>query len=85
MVRAQRYELLATARDLLRSEGRAAGLVHPSDYHRTAKCSHTPISEVAVLRSKEHGSAFYRGLAICGNVGLAQFVQPKYRNGGVPR
>lgn len=68
VVRAQRYELLATARDLLRSEGRAAGLVHPSDYHRTAKCTHTPISNVAVLRSKEHGSAFYRGLAICGNV-----------------
>lgn len=66
--RAQRYELLATARDLLRSLGRALDLEHPSDYHRTAKCSHTPISDVAVLRSKDHGSAFYKGLAICGNV-----------------
>lgn len=67
-VRAERYELLSEARNLLLAKGRAAGLEHPQNYSRTAKCMHTPHGEVAVLRGKQHGTAFYRGLVACGSV-----------------
>lgn len=67
-VRAERYEHLGTARDLLLAKGRAAGLEHPANYSRTAKCMHTPHGEVAVLRGTEHGTAFFRGLVACGSV-----------------
>lgn len=67
-VRAERYEHLGTARDLLLAKGRAAGLEHPANYSRTAKCMHTPHGEVAVLRGAEHGTAFFRGLVACGSV-----------------
>lgn len=68
-VRAERFELLSVARDLLMAKGRAAKLEHPSDFHRTAACMHTPVGGlVAVLRGQQHGGAFYRGLVTCGSV-----------------
>lgn len=67
-VRAERYELLSEARSLLLAEGRAAGLEHPANYSRVAKCMYTPFGEVAVLRGTEHCTAFFRGLVACGSV-----------------
>lgn len=67
-VRAERYELLSTARNLLLAKGRAAGLAYPANYSRTAKCMHTPHGEVAVLRGVENGAAFFQGLVTCGSV-----------------
>ncbi|MFN9774970.1 MAG: protein rep [Burkholderiales bacterium] len=69
-VRAERFELLATARRVLSAAGRAEGLVWGHDLHRTAKCKHILRGEggVAVHLAREHGSAFYSGLATCGSV-----------------
>lgn len=68
-IRAQRYELQATARLLFSSEGRRQGLAYGHDFHRTAKCKHITRSEHAeVYRDAEHGAAFYGGLVTCGSV-----------------
>lgn len=68
-LRAQRYELQATARMLLSSEGRRQGLEFGHDLHRTAKCKHITRSEhAAVYKDAEHGAAFYSGLVTCGSV-----------------
>lgn len=68
-IRAQRYELQATARVLLSSEGRRQGLQFGHDFHRTAKCKHIMRSDdVEVYRDAEHGAAFYGGLVTCGSV-----------------
>ena len=67
--RSERFALLGVARRLLLNAGRAAGLEHPSDYHRTADCHHASLgSGVAIKRATEHGGAFYAGVATCGNV-----------------
>lgn len=66
--RAVRYELLASARALFLHEGKKEKLEHPHDWHRTAKCKHVNIGQVAVHKSHEHGSAFYGGLMTCGSV-----------------
>jgi hypothetical protein len=69
-LRAQRYELQATARLLFSAEGRKEGLKYGHDYHRTAKCKHISRSGsgAGVHRDQEHGSAFYSGLVTCGSV-----------------
>lgn len=67
--RSERFALLGVARRLLMNAGRAAGLEHPSDYHRTADCHHARLGPgVAIKRTTEHGGAFYAGVATCGNV-----------------
>lgn len=68
-LRAERYELQATARDLLMWKGQKLGLKHPANHHHTAKCLHVRIApEVQVHQSKEHKKAFYAGLVVCGRV-----------------
>ena len=68
-VRAMRYQLLAAARALLLHAGKKAGLEHPSNHHRTAKCKHTAHGgDVGVHVSKEHGAGFFSGLVTCGSV-----------------
>lgn len=67
--RAERYDLLNTARALLLYEGKRDGLPFPQDWHRTAKCRHVMVaSQVGVHASIEHAGAFYSGLMICGSV-----------------
>lgn len=65
--RAKRYELLSMARELLIFEGKKEGLVYASDFHKTAKCMHTPHGQVSVLRDKARGNAFFGGLVTCGS------------------
>ena len=68
--RADRYELQGYARELLLARGRALGLEHAGNYHKSAKCLWTPYDrEVHVHRSQEHGTAFYGGLVVCGKPG----------------
>lgn len=67
--RAERYDLLASARALFLNEGKREGLLHPQNWHRTAKCKWTPVSAtIGVHASREHGSAFYSGVMNCGSV-----------------
>ena len=67
--RAERYELLASARALFLYEGKREGLQHPQDWHRTAKCKWVNVSGfIGVHASREHSSAFYTGLMSCGSV-----------------
>src|SRR5690554_4888909 len=40
--RADRYELQGYARDLLLARGKALGLEHAGNFHKTAKCLYTP-------------------------------------------
>lgn len=68
-LRVERYEAQAIARMLIGSAGHKHGLAFPFDFHRTAKCRHTTVKDqVSVHQSKEHGGAFYGGLAVCGSV-----------------
>lgn len=68
-LRADRYRFLGVARDLLIAEGRKAGLPHPHDYAKTAKCLHVRRDHgVSVHHSIEHKTAFYGGLVTCGSV-----------------
>ena len=68
-LRAERYYLQSVARDLFRADGSAKGLQYPSNRHDTAKCLYTRIApDVDLMRSKEHGRAFYTGLVVCGKV-----------------
>lgn len=68
--RAERYELLATARKVLSAEGKRQGLVYGHDYHRTAKCRFIRCGgpSVEVHREKQTGAAFYVNLTACGSV-----------------
>lgn len=68
--RAERYELLATARKVLSAEGLRQGLVYGHDYHRTAKCRFIRCGgpNVEVHREKQTGGAFYVNLTACGSV-----------------
>lgn len=66
--RAERYELLSTARALFLYAGKQKRLKHPHDFHRTAKCKYISISTVSINKSKKHNKAFFGGLAICGSV-----------------
>lgn len=66
--RAERYELLASARALFLHEGKKENLKYPHDWHRTAKCMHVNVGQIAVHKSTEHKGAFYSGLMTCGSV-----------------
>lgn len=67
--RAERYQFLATARALFLHEGKREGLLHPHDWHRTAKCKWVMVSGgVGVHASKAHAGAFYSGLMNCASV-----------------
>lgn len=69
LARAERYYLLAVARDLLIAEGVKQGLEHGANFARTAKCMHVRRSStVSVHKSIRHQSAFYSGLITCGSV-----------------
>jgi hypothetical protein len=68
-LRVERYELLAIARSVLSSAGKAAGLKYGHDLHRTAKCKYiTHGAGVGVHKSKIHNKAFFSGLVTCGSV-----------------
>lgn len=68
-IRAQRWMLQAAARSLLLWEGKKAGLEHPANFHRTAKCKHvTHAADVGVHLAQKHDAAFYSGLITCGSV-----------------
>lgn len=68
-LRAQRFELLATARMIFRRAGLAAGLQYGHDLHRTAKCKFITRGQgVGVHLATEHKSAFFSGLVTCGSV-----------------
>jgi len=67
--RAERYDLLASARALFLNEGKREGLLYPQNWHRTAKCKWTPVAgSIGVHASREHRSAFYSGVMNCGSV-----------------
>lgn len=68
--RAQRYELLSTARKILSAEGARQGLVYGHDYHRTAKCRFIRCGgpSVEVHQERKTGAAFYVNLTACGSV-----------------
>lgn len=68
--RAQRYELLSTARNILSTEGARQGLVYGHDYHRTAKCRFIRCGgpNVEVHQERKTGAAFYVNLTACGSV-----------------
>jgi hypothetical protein len=67
--RSERYFLLNSARYLLINAGKNAGLKHPANYHRTAKCKHVRHGDaVGVHLAPEYKSAFYSGLVTCGSV-----------------
>ena len=66
--RAERYRLLSGARAIFLWAGRQAGLEHPGNFHRTAKCRYVPHGQVGVWRSQAHAGAFYSGLTTCGSV-----------------
>lgn len=68
LLRAERYRLLSGARAIFLWAGRQAGLVHPADFHRTAKCRYVSHGQVGVWRSELNASAFYSGLSTCGSV-----------------
>lgn len=68
-LRAQRFELLSTARTILSRAGRAAGLDYGHDIHATAKCKHITRGQgVGVHLAAEHKKAFFSGLVTCGSV-----------------
>ena len=67
--RAERYFLQSAARSLLLGVGKKAGLKHPANFHRTAKCKHVRHGDaVGVHLAPEHKSAFFSGLVTCGSV-----------------
>lgn len=68
-LRAERFMLQNSARDLLLWRGKEANYEYPANYHRTAKCLHVRHQpQVDVHQSKTNGKAFYSGLVVCGNV-----------------
>lgn len=67
--RKDRYKVLSGVRKMLLKEGSKRFPELPTKYHRSTLCKHALTgSEVAVLRSKQHGKAFFDGLQTCGNV-----------------
>jgi hypothetical protein len=68
IVRSERYFLLNSARYLLLNAGKKAGLQHPANYHRTAKCKHVRHGDGIGVHMGEHKSAFFSGLVTCGSV-----------------
>lgn len=67
--RAERYALLAMSRALLLQEGKKSGLIHPGNFHSTAKCRYVTHGQaVGVHKSKAHTGAFFSGLVTCGSV-----------------
>jgi len=69
LLRAERFELLSSARSIYVAQGAIEGLQFVQNYHRTAKCKYVPTgAQVAVNRPQATGSAFYSGLISCGCV-----------------
>lgn len=67
--RKDRYKVLSGVRKMLLKEGSKRFPELPTKYHRSTLCKHALTgSQVAVLRSKQHGKAFFDGLQTCGNV-----------------
>lgn len=67
--RKDRYKVLSGVRKMLLKEGSKRFPDLPTKYHRSTLCKHALTgSQVAVLRSKQHGKAFFDGLQTCGNV-----------------
>lgn len=61
--------LLAEARGLLYTEGLRQKLAFPNQLHATTKCCYISRgTDVKVMQSIEHASAFYAGLVTCGSV-----------------
>lgn len=68
-LRAERFELLATARRVLSRAGQAAGLEWGHDIHATAKCKYVMRAQaVGVHLANEQKKAFFSGLVSCGSV-----------------
>jgi len=67
-VRAERYYLLSVARNLFFKEGIRQKLEYPNQIHATTKCKYIQVKAVKVMKSREHGKAFFTGLATCGSV-----------------
>ena len=71
--RVERYRLQYYARNLLAMRGKrmyeSGEISHPLNIHKTAKCMRVRFKKaVGVYLSREHNSAFYSGLVVCGNV-----------------
>jgi len=67
--RALKYQALSHAAHILRKRARRLDpSAYPGDRYRTCDCRHHRHSDVEVMRSLEHGSAFYAGLVTCGSV-----------------
>lgn len=67
-IRAERFSLLSTARDVLFGHARDKGFQYASKMHRTAGCHFLSRGAVSVLKSTEYDRAFYAGLTTCGSV-----------------
>lgn len=68
-IRSQRYELQHGARAIALFKGEQAGLEHPANWNRVAKCCHTKVAEhVDIQKSRKYGKAFFSGVAVCGSV-----------------
>lgn len=66
--RADRYRLQAFAGRLMFKEGAVRGLEHPANHHKVAKCRRVRHgADASVHRSKEHGTAHFGGLVVCGS------------------
>lgn len=65
--RAVRFEAQAQAREWLYQVGKSEGLKHPGDRYRVCDCRHVTHGNVAIMRSVEHCSCFYKGLVTCGS------------------
>jgi len=66
--RTERFKALSFARKIFTREGRALGLEHPINFHRTAKCNHVRLSTTVGILRHITGKASYEGLMQCGSV-----------------
>lgn len=67
-MRAERFSLLSSARDVLFGHARDQGYQYASKMHRTTGCHFLSRGSVSVLKSTEYDRAFYAGLTTCGSV-----------------
>lgn len=68
LLRVERFRLLSAARSVLIGAGQQAGLEHPHNFHRTAKCKAVNHGQVSVNLDPKHGAASFGGLVTCGSV-----------------
>lgn len=68
--RAKRYEYQSIARKLLMAEAVKYECRdgYAANYHRTCKCNYIPVGLATIHKGKEHGTAFFGGIAQCGSV-----------------